>query len=289
MFILATGYGLARIHSCYLYISYSILNEMKSVFVFNLQNLLLSHTVFESIMKNRSHPIEKITREIGCRYLPELTHPNAMSQGTIFEMRGYWQTYLHFANYTNELREHIFVANESVLEKVAKFFLDLYQRKFAFAPQFSLENHPSLKKQLAQSNHTTWIGIHVRRSDFVQYKAASSDEYLFNAIEYYTRRYPNAHFVVASDDKSYCKKLFHDRSNVFLTPRSFSPGDDLITLSLCQHSIITGGTFGWWTAYLANGEVVHDTAYPTTCEKDEYYYPSWFKSDLDIILDKHTS
>jgi galactoside 2-L-fucosyltransferase 1/2 len=204
-------------------------------------------------------------------------------------MRGYWQSYLHFANYTNELREHIFVAKQSVLEKVAKFFLDLYQRKFTFIPQFSLENHQSLKKQLAQSNHTTWIGIHVRRFDFVQYKAASSDEYLFNAIEYYTRRYPNAHFLVASDDKSYCKKLFHDRSNIFLTPQSFSAGDDFITLSLCQHSIITGGTFGWWTTYLANGEVVHDTVYATTCEKDEYYYPSWFKTDLDIILDKHTS
>jgi galactoside 2-L-fucosyltransferase 1/2 len=74
---------------------------------------------------------------------------------------------------------------------------------------------------------------------------ASSDEYVFNALEYYTTRYPNAHFIVASDDKSYCETLFRDRTNIFLTPSSFSPGDDLITLSLCQHSIITGGTFGW--------------------------------------------
>ncbi|CAF3893999.1 unnamed protein product, partial [Rotaria sp. Silwood1] len=49
--------------------------------------------------------------------------------------------------------------------------------------------------------------------------------------------------------------------------------DDLIALSLCEHSIITGGTFGWWTGYLANGKVIHDKVYPSGCQRPEYYYP----------------
>ncbi len=290
MFVVATAYALARLHSCHLHISTYISVEMKSVFAFDLQlqSFLLPERTFRLIMRNTSNSMTKITRDIGCQYFPELMHPNGISQGTIFEVKGFWQTYLHFANYSNEFRENIFVARQSVLETVSTFFIELYQQKFGFTPQFSLENHQSFKKQLAQSNKTTWIGMHIRRSDFVKSEFASSDKYLFNTIEYYTIRYPNAHFIVASDDKRYCKKLFRDRSNIFLTPQSFSPGDDLITLSLCQHSIITGGTFGWWSAYLANGEVVHDTVYRTTCEKNEYYYPSWFKNDTVIILPKNT-
>lgn len=288
MFIIATAYALARLHSCHLCLSSTILEEMKSAFVFDLQPFLLSRCTLQSMIRNISNPAKKITKDIGCQYLPELTRPNAISQGTIFELKGYWQTYLHFTNYRNELRENVFVATQPILEKVSTFFINLYQQNFNFIPQFSLENHQSFKRQLAQSNKTTWIGIHIRRSDFIDYKMASSDEYVFNALEHYTTRYPNAHFIVASDDKSYCENLFRDRRNIFLTPSSFSPGDDLITLSLCQHSIITGGTFGWWSAYLANGEVIHDTVYPTTCKKDEYYYPPWFKTVADIILYKHT-
>ncbi|CAF4912847.1 unnamed protein product, partial [Rotaria magnacalcarata] len=81
-----------------------------------------------------------------------------------------------------------------------------------------------------------------------------------------------------SDDKRYCRKLFRNRANIFLTPRSFYEGDDLIALSLCQHSITTGGTFGWWAGYLAGGEVVHDTRSQAGCERDEHYYPPWFKT-----------
>jgi hypothetical protein len=288
MFSIATAYALARLHSCHLYISPFILDEIKSIFVFDLSLILLSHPIYISILRNISNPMKRIVRDTGCQYFPELMRPNAISQGTLFEVQGYWQSYLHFINYRDELRERIYVATQPVLEKVSTFFIDLYQKTHGFKPQFSIEDHHSFKKQLTQSNQTTWIGIHIRRTDFVYYGYASSSEYVLNAIEYFTTRYPNAHFIVASDDKSYCKKLFHDRSNIFITPRSFSEGDDFVTLSLCQHSIITGGTFGWWSAYLASGEVVYDTTYPTGCEKDEHYYPPWFRTDDDIIIYKHT-
>ena len=82
--------------------------------------------------------------------------------------------------------------------------------------------------------------------------------------------------------ENYCRKLFRNQLNVFLTPDSFSVGDDLIALSLCEHSIITGGTFGWWTAFLANGQVMHDTVYPSGCERREFYYPPWFLIDGNV-------
>jgi galactoside 2-L-fucosyltransferase 1/2 len=98
-------------------------------------------------------------------------------------------------------------------------------------------------------------------------------------MKYYTSLYPNAHFLVATDDKPYCINLFRNYSNIYFTPQSFSPGHDLIALSVCQHSIVTGGTFSWWSAYLTNGQVVHDKVYPSGCERREYYYPPWFMID----------
>ncbi|CAF3757878.1 unnamed protein product [Rotaria socialis] len=276
MFMVASAYGLARLHSCHLYFTPAITDEMKLIFIFDLSHFLISTTTFNSIMHSLPKQMTKESRSITCQYIPELMRPNAISSGRLFELQGYWQSYLHFHTYRDELQNRLFVARRLVIERVSKFFINIYRRKFKFKPHFSLDNHQLFKNQLAQSKWITWIGIHVRRADFLLTNYSSSDEYLLSSIEYYKKRYSNAHFIVASDDKRYCRNLFRHRPNIFVTPVSFSNGDDLIALSLCQHSIVTGGTFGWWTGYLASGEVIHDKAYPSGCERDEYYYPSWF-------------
>ncbi|CAF3033630.1 unnamed protein product [Rotaria sp. Silwood2] len=279
MFIIASAYGLSRLHSCHLYLTPEIIDEMKEVFILDLSPLLISSTMFNSVVYNISKPIPIIVKSAGCEYIPELTRPHALSSGYVFELQGYWQSYLHFSKYSDDIRERIFAGKKSVLEKVSKLFADLYEKMFGLKCQFSLENHQSFKKQLMNSNLTTWIGIHVRRTDFVSINFSSSNEYLFTAIKYYTSYYSNVHFIAASDDKPYCENLFRNRSNISITPQSFSMGDDLITLSLCEHSIITGGTFGWWAGYLANGQVLHDKIYPSGCERREQYYPPWYLID----------
>ena len=282
MFLVASAYGLARLHSCHLYVTPKIINEMRKTFLFNLSTLLLSSSVFHSITNANSPSMNTTTYYVGCKYLHQLTRPNAIPLGMIFDLRGYWQSYLHFAKYADELRENVFVAKQSVLRKVSTFFGKIYRKQFGGTPQFALENHQSLKNQLTQSNLVTWIGIHIRRSDFIYENYSSADEYIFLAMQYYTSLYSNAYFLIASDDKSHCRKLFRNRANVSVTPRLFSLGDDLITLSLCQHSIVTGGTFGWWGAYLAHGRVLHDTVYPFQCERREHYYPPWYMIDGNV-------
>ncbi|CAF4233990.1 unnamed protein product, partial [Adineta steineri] len=47
-----------------------------------------------------------------------------------------------------------------------------------------------------------------------------------------------------SDDKNSCRKTFGHNKNVIVTPDSFSAADDLAILTLCQHTILTAGTFG---------------------------------------------
>ena len=280
MFLVASAYGLARLHSCHLYLTTEIQAEMQDIFSPHFSSLLLSSTAFQS-MVNESNPESSVSKYVQCEYLRYLTRPNGISEGEIFELIGYWQSYLYFLKYANELRQNIFIPKTSTLRRISRFFLAIYQKKFHFKPHFSFHRYHKFKRQLKYFNQVVWIGIHVRRTDFVALNFSSSDEYLFHSIQYYTERYPDAHFIVASDDKSYCRNLFRDRSNIFITPRSFSVGEDLIALSLCQHSIATSGTFGWWAAFLTNGEVTHDNVYSSGCKKPQHYYPPWF------VIDEH--
>ena len=289
MFRIASAYGLARLHSCRLYLPPQLIKEMSSLFAFDLSPFLISFNTFNSTIYNTSKPMTTKSKYVICNYIVELTRPNALSPGSMFELKGFWQSYLHFAKYSNDIRGRLFAGKVSVLEKVSKFFVGIYQQKFNFKPQFSIEDHQSFKNQLTQLNWTTWIGVHVRRKDFVLIRFASSDKYIFSAIQYYTKRYPNAHFLISSDDKAYCKNISRNHTNIFFTPQVFSDGDDLITLSLCEHSIITGGTFGWWAAYLANGEVIHDRVYPAGCERREHYYPPWFLIDGNVRAHRNSN
>jgi galactoside 2-L-fucosyltransferase 1/2 len=97
-------------------------------------------------------------------------------------------------------------------------------------------------------------------------------------MNYYRKKYLNCRFIIASDDKDYVKKNLGNNSDVFITPSTFFSGHDLAALALCEHTIITAGTYGWWAAWLAGGDAVHDLNYPVpfqNCVK-EHYFPPWF-------------
>ena len=55
-------------------------------------------------------------------------------------------------------------------------------------------------------------------------------------------------------------------------------------MTLCDHTIITAGTFGWWAAWLAGGTVVYLADYPrprsymerkVMIRRENYYPPDW--------------
>jgi galactoside 2-L-fucosyltransferase 1/2 len=125
----------------------------------------------------------------------------------------------------------------------------------------------------------TWIGIHIRRTDFlIFFKIDTSLEYLNLAMNYYRGKYVNCRFLIASDDKEYAKKHFGHNSDVFITPQSFYAGEDLAALAFCEHTIATAGSYGWWAGWLAGGNVIHDLNYPVATQNciREHYFPPWF-------------
>ncbi|CAF5077345.1 unnamed protein product, partial [Rotaria sp. Silwood1] len=116
MFMIASAYGLARLHSCHLYITPEIINEVHALFILDLSPFLISTIMFNSIIHNTLKPMTTIRKHAGCQYVRELTRPNAISPGHILELHGYWQSYLHFAKYSDDIRQRIFVARQPVLE-----------------------------------------------------------------------------------------------------------------------------------------------------------------------------
>ena len=54
-------------------------------------------------------------------------------------------------------------------------------------------------------------------------------------------------FVVISDDPGWCRKNIKAANIVFSV--GHSPAVDMAIASLCDHAIITAGSYGWWAAW----------------------------------------
>jgi hypothetical protein len=203
------------------------------------------------------------------------------------ELDGYWQAHGHFIKYEQELKKQ-FIFNDNILQTAVSFFRNLSQiNKICHDDSSSTlcsrsEIQQSILKIDIASSKTLWIGIHIRRQDFIEMKMESSALYIHTAMDYFRNKYTSPMFIMASDDKHYCNRLFGKLSDVVITPIYFTPAEDLAILSLCQHTILTAGTFGWWAAFLAGGEVLHDSKYPDgntktdrQCSKQLYYLPQF--------------
>ncbi|KAK7873961.1 hypothetical protein R5R35_012970 [Gryllus longicercus] len=112
----------------------------------------------------------------------------------------------------------------------------------------------------------TFVGIHVRRTDYQNYlwrtrRAFLADAgYFLSAMDYFRSKYgANVAFLVVSDDPTWCRHhLVGDHTDVFVVSKAgvTSPGQDLAIMAACNHSIIDYGTFGVWGAILARGETI---------------------------------
>ena len=95
---------------------------------------------------------------------------------------------------------------------------------------------------------------------------------------YFRQKYKNAFFVVLSNDQKWCKDNIIGNNVIFSDFRKAII--DMAVMSLCQHMIITVGTFGWWGGWLSGGIVIYLKDYPrpgSYLAKSlvDYYPPDW--------------
>lgn len=146
----------------------------------------------------------------------------------------------------------------------------------------------SARKALAsqQLGDKLAIGVHVRRSDMNSRRELSRGynvatvEYFKKAFQYFREKFKRLLFLVVSDDLNWCKKNLKGEDVRFVS--TGSAGSDLAFLAQCNHSVVSTGSYGWWGAYLAGGEVVYYRNFPSNnswllkqYNRTEYYPLRW--------------
>ena len=111
--------------------------------------------------------------------------------------------------------------------------------------------------RIPQARH--YVGIHVRRGDALRAgdRRFPPAEYFVQAMAHYRAMLSNdITFVVASDDRDWCRKQSFFR-DAHILDDSYSDVLDLALLANSNHTIMSTGTFGWWAAWLANGQTIY--------------------------------
>ncbi len=186
-------------------------------------------------------------------------------------LHGYFQSWKYFENVKDELRDSHFVFQEHILDRAKKFF------------------QTALPSDL-QSNSVVRVGIHIRRGDMtkpdkVNFGYTVADKpYVEEAMKYFRDRFTRLVFIVVSENHQWFKQEIGDSSSIpdVIFSTQTEPAVDLAILSLCNHTIITVGSFGWWGAWLANGTTTYYNRWPRpnsvlqyTTDKAQYFPSHW--------------
>lgn len=185
------------------------------------------------------------------------------------------------------LGPHPFIGTGSPIQiQLFHAFACEIRREFTFSPAIQTKVRQFWLNEAKFPTASVLVGIHIRRTDYINYmkwrkSAVPGVKYFRNAMAFYRTKFPGVLFVAASDDRKYIENIFANDTDVILAPGS--PKElDMAVLASCNHSIITFGTFGFWTGYLAGGLVL----YPNhTLTKNYPLQREWYEmSHLDNFI-----
>ncbi|XP_063613929.1 galactoside alpha-(1,2)-fucosyltransferase 1-like [Penaeus indicus] len=147
----------------------------------------------------------------------------------------------------------------------------------ARAQSFLSQVKQSRHERSASGTGPTFVGFHVRRTDYGAHvkKLFHGDlpgvSFFKRAMAYYREKFAGGvAFIAASDSPRFIRATLSHNPDVYFAPGG-SPVLDLAVLVSCNHSIITLGSFGFWSGFLAGGEVV----YPDTRFRRPYRFARW--------------
>ncbi|XP_073426988.1 galactoside alpha-(1,2)-fucosyltransferase 2-like [Dendrobates tinctorius] len=177
-------------------------------------------------------------------------------------------------------------------------------REFTFHDFIKEESNAYLEKVRGDKKNVTFVGIHVRRGDYVHvmpntWKGVVADNgYLQKAMDYFRQKYENPLFIVTSNGMDWCKENMNNSMNDIHFAgdgQEGSPGRDFALLSHCNHTIMTIGTFGIWVGYLVGGETIYlsnytlpDSPFLKLFKYEAAFLPEWIgiPADLSPLLKK---
>ncbi|KAJ8888817.1 hypothetical protein PR048_008311 [Dryococelus australis] len=162
--------------------------------------------------------------------------------------------------------QNVFLPIYPFYETFVLQWVDELRRVFTFHDELLQASHDTLRSIGNSSGATTYVGVHVRRTDYGHHlwirgrEHLASSKFFLDAMAYFKAKYrDDVVFVVTSDDPIWCQQnLAKGSSDVFIAGGSglSTPEKDLALMAACNHSILDYGTFGCWGAILANGETI---------------------------------
>ncbi|KAL3864730.1 hypothetical protein ACJMK2_006387 [Sinanodonta woodiana] len=187
-------------------------------------------------------------------------------------MRGYFQSYKYFNHAKNAIKQQFMSFKEETRIKAATILQE--------ARRYYLAN--------LNATNVTLIGVHVRRGD----KLAGAEtllgqtiaprEYFVKAMDYFNSKYNNSVFIICGENQTWAKENIQPTYSVIFLNQSSTPDVDLAILAMCDHMIMSIGSYSWWAAYLNAGEVIYykDWIIPGSYvskgfKHDDYFPPQW--------------
>ena len=206
----------------------------------------------------------------------------------------YLQSYRYFDTFKSELRKQLTFRHE--IKTKANLILDKNLRRLSITCHAknehlvdSIKNSKYSQCYSVSKEKVTLIGIHVRRGDWLRSPhpklgfQTASKEYLHRAVEWYQKRFKNIIFILATNGMNWTRENLPQNITVIYLEEN-SPPVDMAVLASCEHFLSTVGTFGWWTGWLAGGNVTYfkwpareKTQFRRAFGKDfsDHFYPSW--------------
>lgn len=173
-----------------------------------------------------------------------------------------------FYQNTIVLKERQRAFDSSVLETKGNIYLEGYwqsEKYFSSIRDILLREFTVKYEQDAKSREianqiqkTESVSLHIRRGDYVhdpfinQIHGLCSFDYYEKAVNYITKKMPNCHFYIFSDDHSWvCENFKLDYPVTMVNHSDVSTNyEDLRLMSICRHNIIANSSFSWWGAWL---------------------------------------
>ncbi|OWF55439.1 galactoside 2-alpha-L-fucosyltransferase 1-like [Mizuhopecten yessoensis] len=242
-------------------------NNMTPVIVENTDLVdLFDFQIPKLTVQNPTREFEVVNERLAGAYNPEVEKLKDLNKDVY--LKGYLQSWKYFHPFEKKLKQKYFKFKDNLLREADEFL-------------------NQARTHLRKSKNSLYIGVHIRRGDFVRAKSrgygAVPVPYFYRAMNYYLKKYKDVIFVVCSNGLTWCK----DNLDSDFYPIQYSTlgdsGADLALLSRCNHSIISVGSFSWWSGYLAGGEVVYpvdafpvpNTSIGDSYVRADYFLPGW--------------
>jgi hypothetical protein len=149
---------------------------------------------------------------------------------------GYWQSYRYFDEYKEEIKNSLKLQENNENEII------------------------SYKKLIQEEENSVAIGMRFYEETLnaSKYHLVKNDMYYLKAIELLESHVSNPKYFIFSTDIKRAKSIMQrsgKKNIVYINPIKDKANAklDLYLMSLCDHFIISNGTFYWWAAYL--GEI----------------------------------